>query len=231
MPESIEEAIQSEFPAAALLADEDIVARVLDGDLASFEQIMRRYNQRLFRVARSIVGDDNETEDVLQETYVSAFEHLAQFAGRAKFSTWLTRIAVNAAIARRLRRSRMRAVDFNDPENTFMVPRTEASAEQQASVRELGKVLTNAVDALPEDLRVVFALRMIQGLDTHESAGCLQLTESNVKVRLHRARTILRDHIDEQIGVEVRQLYEFGGERCDRIVRTVLARLLALREQ
>jgi RNA polymerase sigma-70 factor (ECF subfamily) len=231
MPESIEEAIQSEFPAAALLADEDIVARVLDGDLASFEQIMRRYNQRLFRVARSIVGDDSETEDVLQETYVSAFEHLAQFAGRATFSTWLTRIAVHAAIARRLRRSRMRVVDFNDPENTFMVPRTEASAEQQASGRELGKVLTNAVDALPEDLRVVFALRMIQGLDTHESAGCLQLTEANVKVRLHRARTMLRDHIDEQIGVEVRQLYEFGGERCDRIVRTVLARLLALREQ
>jgi RNA polymerase sigma-70 factor (ECF subfamily) len=226
MPESIEDVTQVEPRDTPLLRDEEIVDRVLEGDLSSFELIMRRYNQRLFRIARSIVGEDNETEDVLQQTYVSAFEHLPQFAGRARFSTWLTRIAIHEALARRMRRSRMQVVDFLDPENTRMAPRTtEPSPEQHASAKELGNLLTKAVDALPEDLRLVFALRMIEGLDTSESASCLQLTEANVKVRLHRARAMLRDHIDDQIGVEARQLYEFGGQRCDRIVRAVLARL------
>jgi RNA polymerase sigma-70 factor, ECF subfamily len=229
MTQSLEEAAhQVEPTAATLLLDEEIVQRVLAGDLPSFELIMRRYNQRLFRIVRSVLGDDDETEDALQETYISAFEHLGQFAGRAKFSTWLTKIALHAALARRVRRSRMQSVDFHDPENTRMVPRTTAaSAEQQASAKELGQVLTKAVDALPEDLRLVFAMRMIEGLDTSESASCLQLSEANVKVRLHRARAMLRDQIDAQVGVEARKLYEFGGQRCDRIVQAVLARILA----
>ena len=212
--------------APAFLLDEDIVSRVLAGDLASFELIMRRYNQRLFRIVRSILGDDDETEDVLQEAYVRAYEHLEQFAGRAKFSTWLTKIAVHEALARRRRRGRAKVVDFDDPENTRMVPLTASpSAEQEASTKELATLLTKAVDELPDDLRIVFAMRMIEGLDTSESASCLDLTEANVKVRLHRARAVLRDRIDAQLGTEVRQLYEFGGKRCDRIVRAVLVRL------
>jgi RNA polymerase sigma-70 factor (ECF subfamily) len=231
MPESIEETLQhSKSEGGASLLDEEIVERVLDGELSAFELIMRRYNQRLFRIARSIVGNDDETEDVLQDTYISAFEHLRQFAGRAKFSTWLTRIAIHAALARRTRRRRIHAVDFHDPENSRMVPQTpEDSAEQQASATELAELLTRAVDALPEDLRLVFALRLIEGLDTSESASCLRLSEANVKIRLHRARALLRNRIDAQIGVEARQLYQFGGERCDRIVRAVLSRLRAER--
>lgn len=229
MTQSIEES-SDPVPSTAvmLLLDEEIVHRVLAGDLPSFELIMRRYNQRRFRIVRSILGDDNDTEDALQETYTSAFEHLGQFAGRAKFSTWLTKIAIHAAVARRGRRSRIQSLDFHDPENTGMVPRsTAASAEQKASANELGQVLTKAIDALPEDLRLVFAMRMIEGLDTSESASCLEISEANVKVRLHRARAMLRGVIDAAVGVEARQLYEFGGQRCDRIVQAVLARIVA----
>lgn len=107
-----------------------------------------------------------------------------------------------------------------------MVPLSaRPAAEQQASLKELGPILTRAVDELPDDLRTVFAMRLIEGLDTSETASCLDLTEANVKVRLHRARAVLRARIDARIGVEVRQLYQFGGARCDRIVKAVLARL------
>lgn len=213
---------------AGLLADEEIVRRVLGGDLAAFELIMRRYNQRMFRIVRSIVGDDDETEDVLQEAYVRAYEHLDRFAGLARFSTWLTKIALHEALARRKKMARIEVVDLHAPENAHMAPLTDQpTAEQEANTRELRLVLTQAVDSLPDELRSVFAMRLIEGLDTSETADCLDLTEANVKVRLHRARAVLRDRIDAQIGAEVRQLYEFGGARCDRIVRTVLARLAA----
>ncbi len=227
MPESIEDTTSdTAITGTALLDDEQIVNRVLEGDLPTFELIMRRYNQRLFRVVRSILGDDDETEDVLQETYVRAFEHLDQFAGRAKFSTWLTKIAVHEALARRKRAERTRATDFADPENACMVPLSKTpDGEQKASTKELGSLLTKAVDELPVDLRMVFALRIIEGLDTSEAANCLELTEANVKVRLHRARAMLRERIDARIGSEARELYEFGGARCDRIVQNVLTRL------
>lgn len=213
-------------PPPETLTDVDVVSRVLQGDLDSFEVIMRRYNQRIFRVVRSIVGDDDEAEDLVQDTYVRAFEHLEQFAGRAAFSTWLTRIAVHSALARRRKQQRAPLVDFSDPQNTNMVPlMATPGPEHHASVKELGKILSQAVDGLPEDLRTVFAMRMVEGLDTSETADCLELTEANVRVRLHRARTLLRDRIDGQIGEGVRQLYQFGGERCNRIVRKVMARL------
>lgn len=206
-----------------LWTDEEIVERVLAGETATYELIMRRYNQRLFRIVRSIVGDDHDTEDVLQEAYIRAYNHLDQFGGRARFSTWLTKIAVYQALAHQRKQSRVTAVDFSAPENALMTP--DADVAQQASLVELRQVLTRAVDALPDELRTVLAMRLIEEIDTAETAECLDLTEANVKVRLHRARALLRRHIDAQLGAEVRQLYQFGGERCDRIVRAVLARL------
>lgn len=216
-----------EFPAetSELPTDDEIIRRVLAGDVASFELIMRRYNQRIFRIARSILGDDGDAEDVLQDAYVSAFKHLSRFEGRAKFSTWLTRIAMHAAIARR-RRRRVRYVDLHDPEALEMAPFSkDKDAQEELGNQELGSVLRQAIDELPEELRVVFTLRLVEGLDTEEAADCLGLTPSNIKVRLHRARTLLRDGVEERIGKEVRQLYQFNGERCDRIVRRVLNRL------
>jgi RNA polymerase sigma-70 factor (ECF subfamily) len=207
-------------------SDEEVVRQVLDGHLAAFELIMRRYNQRLFRIVRGMVGDDDEAEDVLQEAYFNAFKHLQQFAGQAKFSTWLTKIAIYEALGRQRRRKRVQVVDWTAPENTPLVPLMDHQrAEHEASVKELGHVLTKAVDGLPDDLRIVFVMRLVEGLDIKETAACLELTAANVKVRVHRARALLRQRIDEQIGAGVRQLYQFGGGRCDRIVRAVLSRL------
>lgn len=211
---------------AAVLSDEDAVRRVLAGDAASFELLMRRYNQRMFRVVRSMLGNDLEAEDVVQDAYVRAFEHLGQFANRAKFSTWLIKIAVHEATARIRRKKSMQFVDLSDPQNLGVEPYMEShSAEQQASIKELGSVLTRAIDDLPDELRAVFTMRVIEEVDTEETATCLDISEANVKVRLHRARSLLRESIDEQIGASVRQVYQFDGERCDRIVNAVLARL------
>ncbi|MFG0334723.1 MAG: RNA polymerase sigma factor [Maioricimonas sp. JB049] len=217
------------FPASgdlADLSDEQVVQCVLAGDRGAFELIMRRYNQRLFRIARSLLGDDHEAEDVLQDAYVRAFEKLQQFEHRARFSTWLTRIVIHEALARRKKRSRVRLVD---PQVTEAGPMLKLHADYDvaadSSQQELRRILVDAVDSHPDELRVVFTMRLIEGLDTAETAGCLQLSESNVKVRLHRARAQLRRWIDQRIGVEVRQLYQFGGERCDRIVEGVLQRV------
>jgi RNA polymerase sigma-70 factor (ECF subfamily) len=206
--------------------DEVIVQQVLAGHLASFEWIMRRYNQRLFRVVRSILGSDAESEDVVQEAYIRAFEHLEGFEGRSKFSTWLTRIAVHEAIARRRRSRRVRYVDLCDEEAQSMEPISDTpDAEAQYSRVELGDLLRQSIDTLPSSLRAVIMLRLVEGLDTDETAECLGLTSANVKIRLHRARSILRERIDQRIGEEARQLYQFDGQRCDRIVHSVLTRL------
>jgi RNA polymerase sigma-70 factor (ECF subfamily) len=216
----------------ATLPDEEIVDRVRAGDLASYELLMRRYNRRTFRIARSIVRDDDEAEDIVQDAYVRAFEHLDQFSGLARFSTWLTRIALYEALARRRRRERVHVVDLSDPHNVSMVPLMASPGPEQAtSVKELHGVLTAAIDELPNELRTVFTLRLIEGLDTSETAACLELSESNVKIRLHRARWLLREQMEARIGTSLKELYEFGGQRCDRIVRTVLARIAHLDSQ
>lgn len=207
-------------------SDEEVVPRILEGDVASFEVIMRRYNQRLFRVVRSILSCEQDVEDVLQETYARAFEHLGQFAGRAKFSTWLTKIAVHAAMAHRRRLSRWRLVENKNLEVKAAIHAHDtALAEQQASNQELRELLIQAIDGLPSDLRSVFVLRDVEGASTHDCAACLDLSEANVKVRLHRARAMLRERIDAEIGEEVRQLFEFGRQRCHRLVQAVLATL------
>jgi RNA polymerase sigma-70 factor (ECF subfamily) len=228
MLQRIEDAVERTAPQDNGLepADEDIVRRVLAGDVASFELIMRRYNQRVFRIVRSILGDDDEAEDVVQEAYVRAYEHLGRFEGRSKFSTWLTRIAVHEATARRRRRRRLRLVDLHDAETVRMQPLSnDTNTPDEIGSAELGGVLRQAIDGLPAELRVVFTARLVEGLDTSEAAECLGLTEANVKVRLHRARSLLRERIDERMGTEVRRLYQFDGERCDRIVRRVMERL------
>lgn len=204
-------------------SDEEVVRRILAGDAAAFEVIMRRYNQRLYRVARSIIGDDGEAEDVVQETYLRAYEHLSQFAGRSSFATWLTRIAVHEASARRRWRQRVRIVDMHETETLTMDLSPEA--DDEASTRELGDVLREAIDDLPGDFRIVFTLRLVEGLSTEDAAECLGLSPANVKVRLHRARLQLRQTVERRLGDEVRRLYQFDGERCDRIARFVMSRL------
>lgn len=213
-------------------SDEAVLDLVRGGDAARFEVLMRRYNARLFRVARSIVGDDDEAEDVVQEAYVRAWTKLEQFEGRASFATWLTRIAVHEALARGRRRRRERARGALAPDaSEGGTPvsedvRDEAPGPQEvASGRELTALLEQAVDALPEAARVVFVLREVEGLSGAETAAALDTTEGAVKVRLHRARAALRRELEARAAGAVRELFAFHASRCDRVVARVLARI------
>ena len=167
--------------------DQEIVERVKTGDTALYEIIMRRYNQRLYRVARAILRDDAEAEDVMQDAYVRAFQHLDQFAGRAPFSAWLTRIAVHEALGRLRLRDRHRQLDdaAHDGEFSMNMVETSPDPEQSASRAELGQLLEEALLGLPEQYRIVVMLRDVEELSTSETAAALELTEQNVKVRLH----------------------------------------------
>jgi RNA polymerase sigma-70 factor, ECF subfamily len=215
------------------MSDEEIVKKVLAGDIALFEIVMRRYNQRLYRLARAIMRDEKEAEDVMQDAYVRAYTHLNQFAGRAKFSTWLTRIAVHEAQARIRQRSRF--VDIGttqtskaDGMNIFASKTPDP--EQQALARELNAVLEDAVDALPETYRSVFMLRKIEEMSTAETAECLDISEETVKTRLHRARSLLREEIYVRIGVTTAGTFQFAGLRCDRMVAAVLEKIKLVRD-
>ena len=209
---------------------------MLGGDVALFEVLMRRYNQRLYRAARAITRDDAEAEDVLQETYVRAFSALAQFEGRAKWATWITRIAVNEALARVRRRGRFVERDVADiMEDGSMDERGMSDTAplpgpaQEAEVRELAAFVERAVDELPDSYRTVFVLREVEELSTAETAECLDVSEELVKVRLHRARTELRRMLDERFGAATREVFDFHASRCDRIVALVMARIASLR--
>ena len=212
--------------ALAALSDEDVVRRICRGETALFEIVMRRYNQRLFRVARAIVRDDAEAEDVLQQAYVNAYAHLAQFAGEARFSTWLIRIATYEAFARLRRRGREAERNMMGEDDTVAgLPAPEPDPEQQAFAGELRRALEASLDALPATYRCVFVLRDVEGLSTAEAAECLDVSEDVVKTRLHRARALLREDLFERAGLSARNVFSFAGGRCDRIVAAVLARL------
>lgn len=206
--------------AITTLSDEEIVARVLNGDTAVFELIIRRYNQRLFRTTRAILRNDVEAEDVMQEAYVRAFVKLDQFSGESKFSTWLTKIAVYEALGRVRRASRQEEFteamdDRDDPERT-------------AYGEELRSTIQSAIDALPSKYRGVFVMREIENLSVAETAECLSISEENVKTRLHRARTLLRTRLERSIGVAAREACTFLGHRCDRMTDAVMARIRSL---
>lgn len=212
------------------LTDEEVVARVRAGDLALYEVIMRRYNQRLYRTARAILHDDVEAEDVMQDAYVRAYTHLEQFAGRSSFSTWLTRIAVHEALTRLRSRNRHPQVDVTeyDGEISMKTPSSSLDPEKSASTGQLREFLEEAVLKLPENYRTVVMLRDIEELSTAETAEALDLTEENVKIRLHRGHGMMRNLLFERIGPGAREAFPFMGVRCDRVVQNVFDRLTKL---
>ncbi len=213
---------------AGAMSDEEVVKQVLAGEITLFEIIMRRYNRRLYRVARSILGDDSETEDVVQDALVRAYTHLNQFAGEARFSTWLTKIAVHEALARLRRRSRFVEID-STPEskrdNMSSFTSKTRDPEQQVLDRELNEVLEAAVDVLPEIYRSVFMLRDVEEMSTAESAECLDISEESVKTRLHRARALLREELYARTGATTARAFQFAGLRCARVVSAVFERI------
>ncbi len=210
--------------AATDLSDDAIVARVLQGETGLFELLLRRYNQRLYRVARGIVKNAEEAEDVVQEAYLNAFRHLDQFANRARFSTWLTKIAVYEAIARARRQNRYaEAPEGDDPMNN--VESNDPDPERQAHASQLREILESAIEALPPAYRSVFVMREVEQLSTSETAECLDLSEDAIKMRLHRARGMLREDLLRKAGIAAPEVMRFDGERCDRMVRGVMARI------
>jgi RNA polymerase sigma-70 factor (ECF subfamily) len=208
--------------------DEAVVRGVLGGDTALFELLMRRYNERVYRAARSILRDDAEAEDVMQQAYVNAFTHLHQFNGSARFSTWLTRIAINEALARVRRRGRYEAYDEGTSNvEPFMRQTPSDNPERQAFSHELRDLLESAVDTLPHGTREVFVMREVEGLSTSETAECLGVSEDVIKTRLSRGRATLRRVLMERTGAAAGEAFRFERPRCDRVVAQVMARIAA----
>lgn len=206
------------------LTDEQIVGRVLAGESALFELVMRRHNQRVYRAVRSIVQSNEEAEDVMQEAYVSAYSHLQSFGFRAQLSTWLIKIAIHEAFARKKRAQRLAPLDAADPEDRVMVSSIR-DPEQRASDQELGGMLERAIDGLPDGFRTVFVLRAVEQLSVAETAEILDVPEDTVKTRLHRARGLLQKALVERVGTALPSVFDFHQSRCDRIVVRVLDRI------
>lgn len=207
--------------------DEILLDALSKGDTRAFERLMRRHNQRLFRISRAILRDDAEAEDALQDAYLHAYRHAGQFRGESRVGTWLARIVINASLMRlRHRRARHEApaatltVDNGGPADDRLEP-----AHLTVLRREVRRALERHVDALPPRFRMVFVLRDIEELSSEETARLLGLTESTVRTRLFRARARLRAALTRELDGAVGDLFGFAGTRCDRIVTRVLARL------
>jgi RNA polymerase sigma-70 factor, ECF subfamily len=205
------------------LTDEQVVTQVIGGQTALFEVLMRRYNERVYRVARAIVRDDEEAEDVMQQAYVNAYAHLRQFNGKARFSTWLTKIAINESLARVRRRGKYEPYDDESSNvEPFMVQDSYRDPERQVLTSELRALLEWAIDGLPNGAREVFVLREVEGLSTAETASVLDVSDDVVKTRLSRARSALRRVLEERIGTAAPDAFRFYRPRCDRVVERVM---------
>ena len=212
------------------LSDEQVVERILGGQTALFEVLMRRHNERLYRAARAIVRDESEAEDVMQQAYVNAYSHLRQFDGRSQVSTWLTRIAIHEALARVRRRRRYTDMDMDADRTPDQAVDTSNTAlpdpERLAFSSEIGALVETAVDRLPDGAREVFVLRMVEGMNTAEVAAALDVSEAVVKTRLSRARAAVRRDLSGHFETAAATTFRFLRPRCDRVVAAVLARIL-----
>jgi RNA polymerase sigma-70 factor (ECF subfamily) len=207
------------------LGDPEVVRRVLAGEVALFEVLVRRHDSRVYRAARAILRDEDEAEDAMQEAWVRAYQHLGEWQGASSFSTWLLRIVANEALGRLRKRSRLVALNANDDEEGgggMMDPRAE-NPEERAAAREAVQLLERAVDGLPATYRSVYVLREVEQLSTAETAEALGLGEEAVKVRLHRARGMLRRALGEAVARAAPEAFPFLAPRCNRMVARVMA--------
>jgi len=219
--------------ATAHASDEaDLVARARRGDAAAVRLIIGQHNQRLYRIARSIVRDDGEAEDVLQEAYARAFTHLATFRGEARLGTWLARIVMNEALGRLRGRRPTVALDpviESGAREAEIIPfpnaNPELDPETAVAQRELRALLERAIDELPNSFRTVLVARLIEGMSVEETAELIGIVPETVKTRLHRARRLLRDAMEKHIGPAMGDAFPFAGRRCERVAERVLARL------
>src|SRR5262245_18401777 len=209
---------------SAAMTDEEVVSRVLAGDTPLFEVLMRRHNERVYRAARAILRDAKEAEDVMQEAYVNAYAHLAQCDGRAKFSTWLTKIAIYEALLRAKRRGRYEPLD--DRAEDILMPTTPSpDPEHQAFGGELRALIEAAIDNLGDGYRELVMLRQVACLSTAETAQMPGVSGDGVKTRLTRARHSIQQNLLDRTGAATAQAFMFGQSHCDRVVAAVLARI------
>ncbi len=215
---------------ARLPAEDELIARARNRDEAAVRTLIRQNNQRLFRLARSIMRDDSEAEDVVQESYVRGFTRLDEFRGESALGTWLTRIVINEAYGR-LRRRRVTA-SWESVEAVHGVqaqiipfPSPQPDPERTMAQHEINKILERAIDALPEPFRLVLVARLVEEMSIEETAELLDLRPATVKTRLHRARLLLRDDLERQVGPMLTDVFPFAGERCQRMADAVIARL------
>ncbi len=214
------------------VGERKLVERAKSGDQLAFRAIMERHNRRLYRVARAVMKDDTEAEDVVQETYLRAFSNLSKFRGESSLTTWLTRIALNEAHGRK--RKRRATVTLESVERVqetsaqiiqFPAMNTETDPERSAAQHEIQRLLERAMDALPEPFRVVFVMRDVEEMSIEETASHLGIRPQTVKTRLHRARRLLRQSLDGELASTLKEMFPFAGVRCARITEAVLSRL------
>jgi len=211
------------------LPDDRLVELARENDLTAFEALMRRHNRRLFRVTRGILRDADAAEDAVQETYLRAFTRLATYKPTGRFGAWLTRVALNEALMMR-RRDRTDTVSLDEIGDEVAVPAESTTAEpptadQFVEAAHARALLEHAIDALPENFRMVFVLRVVEGLDVRETAECLELNASTVRTRLFRAHRQLRGELSRRLQGESSEIFDFGADRCDRLVERVMQRL------
>jgi RNA polymerase sigma-70 factor, ECF subfamily len=222
---------QSPRPVIAATGDAELIRRARNRDETAIRQIIQSNNGRLYRIARGILRNDSDAEDVVQETYLRAFTHLESFRGDSSLGTWLVRIALNEALGR-LRRQKPSVEWSSLPPGTLeaqiiQFPLSAASEDPEKTMaqREIQSVVEQASDELPEAFRIVFVTRVIEGMNVEDTAEILQLKPETVKTRLHRARSMLRDKVERKIGPVVMEAFPFAGKRCERLTDAVLKRL------
>jgi len=207
------------------LSDNEVIHRVLLGEKELFAVLVRRHNQRLYRIGLAIINDDSEIEDVMQTAYVKAYENLSKFNFKSSFSTWLIRILINESLLRVRRRGRSIHLEDEVIENEFY-HQHRVSAETPLSKTmntELKDILEDSIRRLPEKFRTVFIMREIEGMNVAETRECLDITEANVKVRLNRAKALLRESLSNFYKKE--DLLAFHLDRCDRVLQNVMSRI------
>ncbi len=200
----------------------EIISQVLAGRTALFELIMRRYNNRLFRIARSICQNDDEAMDVVQDSWINIYHALGNFEGEDKFPSWISKVTKNTALMHLRKTKRARQMSEYEDDKISPINRLIEQPENRQAQGELKQTLASAIELLPMHYRLVFVLRAVQELSTKETAASLEISEDVVKQRYLRAKRMLRDHLDSKLEQSAAGLYEFAGERCDRIVANVL---------
>lgn len=211
--------------------DLELARRALARDGDAFRTIMTTHNQRLYRLARGVVRNNSEAEDIVQEAYVSAFAHLASFRGKSSLATWLSRIVLNEALGRLRRKRRApdlaQSGDLSAEAQIIQFPRNTATSDPERTMaqRQILQLVERATDNLPDVYRTVFVARVIEGLSIDETAQLLGIRPETVKTRLHRARALVRKELDEQIGPVLMDAFPFAGQRCERLTTAVMKRL------